>query len=197
MLLAFSGLKGSGKDTAAAVLIDEYGFEKVCFADALRESLLILDPWIPTNTEYGLLPLSELIAEVGWDWAKREVPEVRRLMQIFGTEVGRGLMGDDVWVEVLYSRFPNIGRDGHNYVITDCRFENEINFVHHRGGDVCWIERPGLISDGHASENSALKDKADFILHNDDTIEEFQEDIRFMMVIREVNEIKSRTSNQS
>jgi hypothetical protein len=38
--VAFAGFKGSGKDTAALVLIEEEGFEKVAFADALKTMLI-------------------------------------------------------------------------------------------------------------------------------------------------------------
>ncbi len=38
-LVAFCGYKGSGKDTGAAVLIEEEGFTKVSFADALKGML--------------------------------------------------------------------------------------------------------------------------------------------------------------
>lgn len=200
MLIAFSGLKGSGKDTAAKVLIEEFGFTKVCFADALREALLILDPIVPVQVstgsvihppEYRYRRLSLLVEQSGWDVVKRHHDEVRRLMQTFGTEVGRGLLGDDVWIEALFTKYPNIGEDDVNYVITDCRFDNEVKFVHLRGGDVCWVERPGLMSDGHASENPALKGKADYILHNDDTIEELQEDVRFMMFMKGAEHVES------
>jgi deoxynucleotide monophosphate kinase-like protein len=190
MLIAFSGLKGSGKDTAAKVLIDEYGFTKIAFADILREALLILNPWIPDTPLYGSASLSELINDVGWDWAKNNVPEVRRLMQVFGTEVGRMLFGTNVWVDLLAAKFPDTGNDDTRYVITDCRFDNEVDFVRNNGGIVTWIERPGLASDGHASESISIRDLASVILHNDETIEELHEDIRLMMFMRGIDPIE-------
>lgn len=207
MLIAFSGLKGSGKDTAAEVLVNEYGFTRIAFADGVRDAALTIDPIVPVASTYGKLDesfnariacerLSDLVAAFGWDKIKRDIPEVRRLLQVIGTEFGRSI-DPDIWIQALYNKFPDIGSPETNYVITDCRFDNEVKFVHLKGGDVCWIERPGLVSDGHASENPALKDKADFILHNDDVIEEFQEDVRFMMVKMEVDAIKSRVARQA
>jgi hypothetical protein len=38
VIVALCGYKHSGKDTAADVLVEEYGFQKLAFADPLRES---------------------------------------------------------------------------------------------------------------------------------------------------------------
>lgn len=190
MLIAFSGLKGSGKDTAAKVLVEEYGFTKVAFADAVREMALVIDPWIPAMSGgYNLLPLSELINDAGWDWAKRNVPEVRRLLQVIGTEAGRMVLGENVWVDLLAKRFPDIADENSRYVVTDCRFDNEVEFVRSNSGSVIWIERPGLVSDGHASESTHIKDLATVVLHNDETVSELEEDIRMMLFIWHIDKV--------
>jgi hypothetical protein len=200
MIIAFSGLKGSGKDTAAKVLIEEYGFTKVAFADALREALLVLDPLIeelrtehsPQGqffTSYVTMPLSDVIKDIGWDHAKNTIPEVRRLLQVFGTEVGRMLFGENVWVDLLTKRFPDISDPDVRYVITDCRFDNEVEFVRRNLGSLVWVDRPGLQSDGHASESTHIKDLASVILHNDGTIEELEEDIRLMLFMWHIDKV--------
>lgn len=182
MLIAFGGLKGSGKDTAAQVMVEEYGFTRLAFADALRDALLTLDPWIAyAGPGYGSLPLSQLIDDAGWDWAKRNVYEVRRLLQVFGTEIGRSLFGEDVWIKQVVKKAPGLARNNTRYVITDCRFDNEVNFVHDALGYVVWIDRPDVQSDGHASETTVVKDLSDYRISNDTTLEEFKEDIRFLM----------------
>jgi hypothetical protein len=196
MIVAMAGFKGSGKDTAAKVLIDEYGFIKIAFADALREALLVLDP-IVGHLEYDgemhEARLGYVVENNGWDYAKNTIPEVRRLMQVFGTEVGRMLFGENVWVDIITKRFPDIASDKTRYVLTDCRFDNEVDFVRNNGGLVTWIERPGLSSDGHASESGSIKDLASVVLHNDETIEELHEDIRLMMFMRGINKVDNST----
>lgn len=199
MLIAFSGLKGSGKDTAARVLIEEYGFTKIAFADALREALLTLNPHVPVqsvnfvwewiNNVTDSLPLATIVEEQGWDWAKNNVPEVRRLMQVFGTEVGRQILGENVWIDLLAKNYPGIADDDSRYVITDCRFPNEADFVRNNHGSIVWVERPGIESDGHASESLSMKDCATVILHNDETIEELAEDIRLMLFLWNVDKV--------
>jgi hypothetical protein len=192
MLIAFSGLKGSGKDTAASVLIKEYGFTKIAFADAVREMALAIDPIVTLEEEWQPLvvtKLSVIVSEYGWDWAKRALPEVRRLLQVIGTEAGRMLLGDNVWVDLLDKRFPDMADPETRYVITDCRFDNEVEFVRSQNGTLVWIERLGLFSDGHASESTAIRDLATTILHNDETVEELHEDIRFMLFMRGIDPI--------
>jgi len=194
MLIAFSGLKGSGKDTAAKVLISEYGFTKVAFADAVRELALIIDPWIPTHY-YGMIRLSELIADAGWDWAKRNISEVRKLLQVIGTEAGRNFFHEDVWIEILNKQFPGLSWDDTRYVITDCRFENEVEFVHEKHGSICWIDRPEVTSDGHASESVAIRDKVDYILNNNSSIAQLEEDVRLLLFMKGIDPIEPRTTD--
>lgn len=180
MLFAFSGLKGSGKDTAASVLIHEYGFTKIAFADAVRELALVIDPWITVKTLYGtdVSRLSTLVTNVGWDTLKRSVPEVRRLLQVIGTEGGRMLVGENVWVDILAKRYPDIADEHVRYVIADCRFDNEVEFVRNNGGKLIWINRPGIVSDGHASESEHIRDLASVVVYNTQDRQVFEDTIR-------------------
>lgn len=191
MIIAFSGFKGSGKDTAAKVLVDEYGFTKIAFADAVRTMALTINPIIAIRAEPAAIwLLSDVVARFGWDVAKNEYPEVRRLLQVIGTEAVRNLIGENVWVDTLAKRLPDIADENSRYVITDCRFDNEVEFVRDHGGLLVWVDRPGTASDGHASESPHIKELATTILHNDETIEELHEDIRFMLFMRGIEPIE-------
>ena len=132
-----------------------------------------------------------MIKGAGWDWAKNNVPEVRRLMQVFGTEVGRSFFGENVWVDILFRRFPDVFDDDTRYVITDCRYGNECEFVRSEGGQIIWIDRPGLASDGHASESDVPFNHAIAVFHNDETIEELEEDVRFFLFMRGIDKVDS------
>lgn len=195
MLVAFSGFKRAGKDEAAKVLIDEYGFKRVALADAVKKLALAIDPIIEQRRDHTLR-LSDYIAAVGAEKAK-EHPEVRRLYQRIGTEGGRNLFGEDFWVDLLDKNVNDLWDSSTRYVLTDARFLNEGQWVLGRGryhgrtdlfesgrGVLAWIDRPGLKSDGHASESGELYDMADFIIRNETTIEELHEDVRFMMAIK-------------
>lgn len=185
MLVGFSGLRGSGKDSAAAVLVEEYGYTRVALADAVRDLTAAINPYIFLNeSEDGaqrLLRLDEVLRIWGWDRAKREIPEVRRLMQAVGTEGGRNLFGENFWINVLKGRTPDLFAPETKYVITDCRFTNEGEFVQSGGGTLIWIDRPGINPDGHASETTELRTIANYIITNDSDILEFKEDVRFSL----------------
>ncbi len=193
MLIAFSGFKTAGKDAAAAVLINEYGFKKIALADPVRDLAYAINPIIESGEdEFFLRPatptirLRDLIDKFGWDYCKNEYPEVRRLMQAVGTEGGRNLFGENFWVDQLGNRVSDLNSDDSRYVLTDARFRNEGEFVQNNGGTLVWIDRPGLEPDGHASESGELREIADYIIRNDSTIEELQEDVRFMCFMRDV-----------
>lgn len=197
VLVAFAGYKTSGKDAAASVLIEEYGFKKITLADPVRDLAYAINPIVEVDCDvtvwtgpdsYGgtdfdheiqYVRLQHLIDSLGWDYCKNEYPEVRRLLQAVGTEGGRTLFGQDFWVEQLAKRVPDLDDPESRYVLTDARFENEGRLAQ-RYGRLIWIDRPGLKSDGHASESGELRSIADHILTNDETLAEFQEDVRFM-----------------
>lgn len=152
LIVSLSGYSQSGKDSTGNFLVQDYGFRRYAFADRMRDCLLQLDPMV--EAENGVVRLSRLLAFTdGWDRAKVEYPEVRRLMQAFGTEVGRNLLGPNVWVDTLFRQLQE--EKPERVVITDCRFTNEIAAVLEAGGFPVWIERPGTQPvNAHVSDNA-------------------------------------------
>lgn len=172
LLVGLHGFQGAGKDTVAGILA-ESGFVRVAFADPMREALLALDPWIPTSVpETYVVPpyrLSALVKTYGWDFCKRTFPEVRRLLQAFGTEVGRKRFGEDFWVR---QGMAQVGGKGGQVVITDVRFENEVAAIKAHGGFVFNVVRPGHGPKGdHASEQD-LSHLCDRTIDNDGTLDD-------------------------
>ncbi len=187
MLVAFSGFKTAGKDAAASVLINEYGFKKVALADPVRALAYAINPIVEIDGwEDEGIRLRTLIDTYGWDFCKNTYPEVRRLMQAVGTEGGRTLFGENFWIEQLGNSVPDLFDDESRYVLTDARFTNEGQFVQRHGGTLVWINRPGLSSDGHASESGELKAIADYFLTNDAGLADLEEDVRFFAFMRDI-----------
>lgn len=157
MIIGLSGYARSGKDTVAAILAED-GWERRAFADPLREMLLRLNPIAD-----GELRVQDLVSLYGWDDAKTLYPEIRELLQRLGTEAGREILGDDIWVKTTLSTM-----SGGKYVITDCRFPNEADAIRAAGGQVWRIHRPGFGPvNAHATENSMESYKFDAHIHND------------------------------
>jgi hypothetical protein len=164
MIIGLSGYARTGKDTVAAILA-EMGWQRRAFADNLRKLVYALDPVVTGTTR-----IADLVDAVGWEDAKVCYPEVRRLLQRMGTEAGRQVLGEDVWVKATLS---NLGVG--NYVITDCRFPNEADAIRAAGGQVWRVRRPGFAAvNGHASESSMDNYFFDFYLDNEGTVEDLR-----------------------
>lgn len=180
-IIAFSGYARAGKDEAAKVLVNEFGFRRIAYADKLREALYTLNPMVDYVGEAaygGPVFLKEVIDAYGWEAYKKSPynDEVRRLITRFGTEVARGILGENVWVDAAFKTV----RGNEKIVITDCRFPNEAQAVKDRGGYVVRIERLGVgPASDHPSEH-ALKDwPFDFTIFNGfSNTEDYHEHIR-------------------
>ena len=94
LIIGFCGLPRVGKDTAADWLVEKHGFTKFHPADAVKEMALIINPYVLGGTR-----LAEFVAEFGWDEAKYRWHEVRRLLQVIGTEAGRDFFHPGTWVD--------------------------------------------------------------------------------------------------
>lgn len=173
-LIGLSGYARSGKDTAGRALVD-LGWERRSFADRLREFLLALDP-IAHLGIYAHRRLSDVVADFGWETAKDNIPEVRALLQRCGTEAGRVVLGENVWVDATLRDLD----PAQPVVITDVRFPNEAAAIQEAGGIVVRIERAGVGptvgADGtiHASETAMTTWPFDAVLRNDGTVAELR-----------------------
>lgn len=169
---------GCGKDTAAKALVG-WGWKRDAFANRMRTAMLALDPWVVTPINERVHRLSQIVGRYGWDAAKREFPEVRRLLQAFGTEAGRDIHGQDCWVNALFRDNQWVIAQGNGLVITDARFENEAEAIRENGGIVVSIERPGIemLPGGHSSEAGLPHELIDHVVINDGSVRELHDAI--------------------
>lgn len=154
MIIGLAGYAQSGKSTVANILAEQYGFQRLAFADGIRRCLFALNPVVPT--EDGVVRLQDLVTQRGWEDAKVSFPEVRRLLQVFGTEVGRELFDEDVWVQELFKAMGSIGSA--DYVIADVRFPNEVGAIRSAGGEVWRIVRPFTTGVNNHISETAVED---------------------------------------
>ena len=201
-LIGLGGAKRAGKSAVADVLRKRFGFTILDMSAPLHEALLTLDPWVRA-TPGGALPrlpdgsvlvdlcnypmrYSRLAALVDYDEMK-SIPEVRRLLQVFGTEVGRGLFGEDVWVRKMEERIEAIRApfryphgdgavDEARIAVTGIRFENELEMIQDLGGTSIYVRRAELLTntDTHASERSLISTDFDHVLVNGGTLPELE-----------------------
>ncbi len=174
-VIGICGPARSGKDEIARLLAARHGYRRFAYADALRECLYVLDPWIGPTTR-----LSTAVDMLGWEGVKAEpelAAEVRRLLQRMGTEVGRGLISTDLWVHLLWQRIG--AAQATRVVISDVRFADEAAAIVQRDGLVVRVERPdaaGLLTGAlaaHVSEHQPIP--YSHLLVNDGTLEQLEQ----------------------
>jgi hypothetical protein len=193
MVVGLHGYAQSGKDTVAKVLIERYGFKRLAFADALREALYRLNPWVcvvlPFNFDVpkeDYVRLRDLVDTYGWDEAK-QYHEVRVLLQAMGTEVGREVISDTVWIDIVLRQIEQQW-DG-RFVITDVRFENEAQALDDAFGNtsgaslvLAKIVRPGVGPvNAHVSDAGLPDFYFDETINNDGTLEDLGREVTALL----------------
>ena len=165
MIVGLTGYAQSGKDTVAKILVDNYGFKRVAFADKIRELLLEINPIM-----YNGSRLSVLVNEFGWEFAKSNL-EVRRLLQDFGVGA-RNILGSDIWIISALREMDDLNQ---NYVVTDVRFLNEASMIKNLNGQLWRIKKIEVEAvNDHISESEMADYKVDQIFTNNGTLEDLE-----------------------
>lgn len=159
IIIGLTGKAQSGKTTASKWLINDYGFVRVRFADTLKRML----------KKFGL-------SDEHVDGKMKEEPleilcgkTVRFAMQTLGTEWGRMMIGEDVWVRAAMNAVSKIPHE--RVVMDDLRFVNEAQAIKAMGGFIIRTVRPGFEGmqlTGHASETEMDRITADYELSAED-----------------------------
>jgi hypothetical protein len=140
-IIALTGAKTVGKTTIAKAL-SAYAINSriLSFATPIKEMLLAMG--VPKEAILGEKK-ETVIKEIGQSG--------RELMQSLGTEWGRQMIHQNIWVYALQKKIDS-GFD-QTIIIDDCRFENEAKWVSERGGKIIMIKRDGVsYDDEHSSE---------------------------------------------
>lgn len=175
MFIGISGKMGSGKDHIAENYIKQYienELKEKClilsFADMLKINLMVRHD----------IKLNEL-------FQGRKTPEIRKLLQIEGTEKGRNIYGEDIWIRYLEAWSELHKSRGIKYIIIpDVRFKNEYYFIKKNNGIIFRVNAPNRnekrlreegeqyydIIKNHQSEIELDDFKFDIIIDNDNEI---------------------------
>lgn len=223
-LIGIGGLKGHGKDAFADALVAHSGYVKTFMSEPLDAALRTLNPIISMPRVYGedekqeislslgiphreeaefhrIERYTDVVDRLGYTAAK-EILEVRRLLQAMGTEVGRNMFGESVWVDIAREKILESRAAGTPVVITGIRYQNEIDLVRELGGYTVWVERtvwpvkePHPLTDAidaalqspeepqgvaqdttaaHSSETSLHAEDFDIFIENDSTLQDLE-----------------------
>lgn len=182
-IIGLNGVARAGKDTVGNILHDLYGYEIVSFSDALNNALIALNPWLDTGSLSGggghstYERYASAVKRLGYEQAKDTYPEVRRLLQCMGTEVGRNMFGQDIWVEAMFKNY-----SGQKWAVVNARFPNEFEAIWSREGVIWEVTRPGFKPAlGHVSDTAGDHLQKDAYIDNDGTIEELAQQVITLM----------------
>ncbi len=141
MIIGVCGLIGSGKGTVADILVEEYNFKKISFADKLKDAVSTLFGW-PRHLLEGDTSESRIWRERPDEFWSSETGRFitpRLVLQEFGTECMRQGFFDGIWVSIVKQQI--LADPYTNWVIPDTRFPNEIAMLQEIGGQVWWVKR--------------------------------------------------------
>lgn len=168
MIIGLTGYAQSGKDTVAKILVDNYGYTRIAFADKIREFLYEIAP------DY----IKFLVDEVGWEKAKQN-QTVRELLQTTGVGA-RTVFGEGFWIEQALNKC----KPWDNVVVTDARFTNEADYIKGFPNSQLWrIKRIGVGAvNAHISETQMDGYAVDQIFINNGTVEDLEALVKARMV---------------
>ncbi len=165
VLIGLGGRAGAGKSTASGML-QKLGCAEETFAEPIKEMVrAMVGPWTGPK-------------EVPIPWLHGA--SLRDLYQSLGSEWGREIMHDDVWIWHLMRRME--ARQKKCVVIADVRFPNELRFIRDNGGVTVYLERASVpeasVPGGnyaawrrHVSEHAVHKRQFDMVIQNNDLLD--------------------------
>jgi hypothetical protein len=192
-IIGVCGRGGSGKDTIANYLVNQYGYARVAAADAMKDDLCrYLDMDLETLEKIKNKKLKLV------DWENRDHVDIcgeqhgefsiRRFLQLYGMDM-RYRVSDTYWLESsIQMKADELSNNGQTkLVVSDVRFEIEYDWIKNSGGRVWYTDGRTVLGEEeskHVSEdfvNTTAKDKCDTIINNSGTIEELYHQIKVLM----------------
>lgn len=135
MIIGITAAIGCGKDTIADYLIEHHGFIRLSFAGKVKDVAALVFGWDRELLE-GRTRDSRTWREVVdpfWGLSPRTA------LQRIGTEMFRDQIHPETWIKAVQKQI--MSAPDQNYVITDCRFENEVNAILDLGGQIWAVSR--------------------------------------------------------
>lgn len=170
IIIGIAGPARSGKNETAKYLQKYHAFYEDSFAAPIRTACM---------ATLGIKTLDELdvIKQDPHPLLGNKTP--REFMQKMGTEFGRQMIWEPIWVESCLTRCEQFNR----VVISDVRFENEVRAIQERGGYIIRVDRPSvrIEQSSHASETMLPPEYVDFEIINDEELKDLYGKIEKIM----------------
>lgn len=176
MLIGLVGKAYSGKDTVADYLVDKWEYKKLSFACHMKDITALMFNWERSLLEGNTEKSRNWREQTDEWWSERlQISNFtpRRALQIVGTDLIRKHLNIKFWIIAMEKKLNSLLESNMNVVISDVRFENEIEMIRKLGGKIIGLNR---ISDdskmdqliaSHISENVDWHEKnIDYTIDN-------------------------------
>ena len=181
-VIALTGPKGSGKDTVAAVIKEQYGdrfdVRTIAFADPIKQKIQHLFDLDPTNVDqYDLFKRSDVKYQLP-GYLEHSVPgrhvvrEIGMLMREYNV---------DQFTRYVVNQFVSETKPNTIWIVTDLRFDNEYITLRTHGAKIVKITRPQYNYDGHITERGFDDHLVDKQVLNDGSLEYLGTRVKIVM----------------
>lgn len=174
-ILLLSGYAGSGKDAAASLLMEECGFQRFAFADALKD-LVAAKTGIPVSIFHSsqkdtVIPPSS-----------KYHPKTYRdlLLQVAREERAKDL---DVFSRIVVAQICENETSGLRFVISDWRYKREESFLRSAIDPTTYqivrvrIKRSSVTPSADPTEHDLDDEHMDTVIQNDGSISDLRDQV--------------------
>ncbi len=215
MIIGITGFIGSGKDTVAKMLVEK-GAVQDSFAAPLKDLCASVFGWPRDLLQGDTVESRDFRETPDMYWTRKlgiDQFTPRLALQLLGTEIMRTHFNQDIWLDSLEYRIRKNAQEDQLVVVSDCRFKNELDLIKSLNGIVVhvirdelpeWYETAVHANKGsvpakhtmetrfakvHASEWKWVGYDFDYVIKNESSLEDLQE-----QVINMHNDIKNKQS---
>lgn len=223
MIIGISGKIGAGKDLVGTIiqyLTAEAKIDMVNQNQSIKIEQL-LEGNFKNNSDWEIKKFAYKLKEVAClilgctmeqiedrEWKETPLgPEwnlmtPRKFLQLLGTEAGRNILHENIWVNATMAEYRPISGEGAaslgdvidysdcefpNWIITDVRFPNEAQAVKSRSGLLIRVNRGEGDTGSHPSETALDKyEDWDAVINNNGTIEDLVDTVHFILQEKEL-----------
>lgn len=172
LVIGMTGAARSGKDTVADYLCTEYDYGRIAFADPIKAMVCTM-----------------LGKDVQWLERNKDVPlpglgTPRRMLQTLGTEWGRELIDDELWIKLARTEIFRMRNERQfaGVIITDVRFHNEAEMISELDGVLWRIDRMDYpVVEDHLSEKGIDPAYLEYVIPNNGTLEELYDTVESIL----------------
>tara|TARA_Y100000385_G_scaffold291510_1_gene369938 strand:+ start:3259 stop:3909 length:651 start_codon:yes stop_codon:yes gene_type:complete len=144
MIIGLTGFIGSGKDTVANMLCD-VGATQESFASPLKDVCASVFGWERHMLEGDTIASRDFRETPDIFWTRKlgiDNFTPRLALQLIGTDIMRNHFNSDIWISSMEYRLRK--SNSNIIVVSDARFQNELNLIKDMGGKVLTVVREDL-----------------------------------------------------